>query len=334
MMMNARNIEDDPAPAAGRQCAARAPVTRRHFLASIAALAGTVAVEAAGAHALERTYPVFPPLKGRLRQGLTPNLFESSIEETCRMAVSLGIRGLDFVSNPDDWPTLKRYGLTMSLLRVDHGGGESGPGRPLEGPPGWNAIGTPDQDGVFAAALHDRIDAAAANGIPNIIVTCGVRGKIGYDEGKRNAVNFLAGMRSHAEARGVTLVLENINSGYQGGPPDPPGSMFDHLPWGLDVVERINSPRVKLLVDLYHAQLMDGNVADFIRKHIQWIGHFHTGGTPGRHEIDETQELNYRFIAKTIAKLGYQGFISHEWSPSAGQDKLASIRKSMDVIDV
>jgi hydroxypyruvate isomerase len=309
-------------------------ISRRRLLGTVAALAGTVAARAAGAQAMGKTIPVFPPLKGRLRQGLAPNLFESNIEDTCRMAVALGIQGLDFVSNPGDWAILKKYGLTMSLLRVDHGGGRSTPGRPPEGPPGWNAIGTPDQDGGFAAALHDRIDAAAANGIPNIIVTCGTRASIGYDEGKRNAVGFLAGVRSHAEARGVTLVLENINSGYPGGPPNPPGSMFDHLSWGLDVVERINSPRVKLLMDLYHAQLMDGNVADFIRKHHRLIGHFHTGGVPGRNEIDETQELNYRFIARTIADLGYQGFISHEWNPAAGHDKLASIRKSMEVIDV
>jgi hydroxypyruvate isomerase len=309
-------------------------ISRRRLLGAVAALAGTVAARAAGAQPMAKTTPVFPPLKGRLRQGLAPNLFESNIEDTCRMAVALGIQGLDFVSNPGDWAILKKYGLTMSLLRVDHGGGRSTPGRPPEGPPGWNAIGTPDQDGGFAAALHDRIDAAAANGIPNIIVTCGTRASIGYDEGKRNAVGFLAGVRAHAEARGVTLVLENINSGYPGGPPDPPGSMFDHLSWGLDVVERINSPRVKLLMDLYHAQLMDGNVADFIRKHHRLIGHFHTGGVPGRNEIDETQELNYRFIARTIADLGYQGFISHEWNPAAGRDKLASIRKSMEVIDV
>jgi hydroxypyruvate isomerase len=334
MKVNGRHIgADTELPAAGR-CAAGAPATRRQFVASIAALVGALAVEPARAQALAKVFPVQHPLKGRLRQGLTPSLFEPNIEETCRMAASLGIQGLDFVSNPADWPTLKKYGLTMSLLRVDHGGGRSGPGRPPEGPPGWNAIGTPDQGGGFAAALHDRIDAAAANGIPNIIVTCGTRGNIGYDQGKRNAMNFLADVRAHAEARGVTLVVENINSGYAGGPPNPPGSMFDHLPWGLDIVERINSPRVKLLVDLYHAQLMDGNVADFIRKHGRWIGHFHTGGVPGRNEIDETQELNYRFIAKTIADLGYQGFVSHEWSPAAGHDKLTSIRKSMEVIDV
>lgn len=329
-MVNERCAEDKAAPStAGWHRAGR-----REFLASIAALAGTLAVGPACAQAPGKTYPVFPPLKGRLRQGLTPNLFEARIEDTCRMAVSLGIKGLDFVSNPGDWPMLKKYGLAMSLLRVDHGGGRSGPGRPPEGPPGWNAIGTPDRDGAFAAALHDRIEAAATNGIPNIIVTCGTRGDIGYDEGKRNALKFLAGVRAHAEASGVTLVVENINSGYAGGPPNPPGSMFDHLPWGLDIVERINSPRVKLLVDLYHAQLMDGNVANFIRKHGRHIGHFHTGGVPGRNEIDETQELNYRFIAETIADLDYQGFISHEWSPAAGHEKLASIRKSMEIIDV
>lgn len=329
-MVNERCSEGN----AASSTAGRGRAGRREFLASIAALAGTLAVGSACAQAPGKAYPVFPPLKGRLRQGLTPNLFEADIEDTCRMAVSLGIKGLDFVSNPGDWPMLKKHGLTMSLLRVDHGGGRSGPGRPPEGPPGWNAIGTRDMDGAFGAALHDRIDAAAANGIPNIIVTCGTRGDIGYDEGKRNALTFLAGVRSHAEARGVTLVVENINSGYAGGPPNPPGSMFDHLPWGLDIVERINSPRVKLLVDLYHAQLMDGNVASFIRKNGRHIGHFHTGGVPGRNEIDETQELNYRFIAETIAGLDYQGFISHEWSPAAGHEKLASIRKSMEIIDV
>jgi hydroxypyruvate isomerase len=334
MNLHVESAENERTLLAGRERRTMATLTRRRFLASMAALAGTAAVGAAGADPLEKTYPALPPLKGRLRQGLTPHLFEPTIEETCRMAVSLGIKGLDFVSNPDDWPVLKRYGLTMSLLRVDYGGGKSGSGRPQEGPPGWNAIGTPDQNGAFAVAVRDRIDAAAANGIPNVIITCGTRGKIGYDEGKRNAVTFLSGVYAHAEARGVTLVVENINSGYAGGPPDPPGSMFDHLAWGLDVVERIKSPRVKLLMDLYHAQLMDGNVVDFIRKNMQWIGHFHTGGVPGRHEIDESQELNYRFVAKTIADLGYQGFISHEWNPGAGHDKLASIRKCVEIIDV
>jgi hydroxypyruvate isomerase len=231
-------------------------------------------------------------------------LFEPAIEDTCRMAAALRIRGQDFASHPADWPVLKKYGLTVSLLRVDYGGGTSKPGRPPAGPPGWNAIGTPDLPGRFEAAFRDRIDAAALNGFPSIILTCGERDRIGYPGGQTNAIQFLERVRAQAEARGVTLVLENISSGHAGGPPDPPGSMFDNLAWGIEVVSRVNSPRVKLLVDLYHAKLMDGNITNFLRQNMRWIGHFHTGGVPGRNEIDESQELNYRFIARSIADLG------------------------------
>jgi hydroxypyruvate isomerase len=312
---------------------------RRRALAAFAALtAGAVCGPKVWAqHRREndgQPYPRFVPLTGRLRQGLTPHLFNADVEDTCRMAAALGIQGLDFASNPADWPILKKYGLIVSLLRVDYGGGISRPGRAPAGPPGWNAIGTPDKDGLFEAALRDRIDAAAQNGIPSVIVTCGERGTISYEDGKHNAVGFLRRVSSHAQARGVTLVMENINSGHMGGPPEPPGSMFDHLPWGLDVVTQVNSPRVKLLVDLYHAQLMDGNITNFLRKNIQWIGHFHTGGVPGRNAIDESQELNYRFVAKVIGDLGYRGFISHEWTPTATQNKVEILRKCMEIIDV
>lgn len=308
--------------------------SRRGFTLSLATLGAAAVLVPRPARATPTGYPAFPPLRGRLRQGLTPHLFESTIEDTCRLAVAVGAHGLDFASDPADWPTLKKYGLIVSLLRVDHGGGTSKPGRPPAGPSGWNAIGTPDANGAFEAAVHERIDTASAHGFPSIILTCGERDKLGYQEGKVNAIAFLERVRTHAEARRVTLVIENINSGHPGGPPDPPGSMFDHLEWGLDVVTRVNSPRVKLLVDLYHAQLMDGNITNFLRKNIGWIGHFHTGGVPGRHEIDETQELNYRFLARTIAELGYDGFVSHEWTPAAGRDKVASIRKCLEIVDV
>ena len=110
--------------------------------------------------------------------------------------------------------------------------------------------------------------------------------------------------------------------------------MFDHLAWGVDVVKRVNSPRVKILCDIFHLQLMDGNVTQNIRDNFQYIGHFHTGGVPGRHELDETQELNWRFIAQAIVDLGYTGFISHEWSPTPGRDPIASLDKVMGIIDV
>ena len=295
------------------------PMRRRMLGALGAVAASTVAVAAP---------------RGRLRQGITPHLFGATMDETCRMAAALGIQGLDFASDPADWSLIRQYGLTVSLLRVDYGGGISRPGRAPAGPPGWNAIGTPDRDGLFEAALRERIDAAAVNQIPSIIVTCGERGAIGYDEGKRNAIAFLRRVAPHAEARKVLLVMENINTGHTGGPPASPGSMFDHLPWGLDVATQVGSPSVKLLLDLYHAQLMDGNLTNFLRQHMPLIGHFHTGGVPGRHEIDETQELNYRHLATTIADAGFTGFVSHEWTPSVAQDKVAVLRKCVDIIDV
>lgn len=295
------------------------PMRRRMLGALGAVAASTVAVAAP---------------RGRLRQGITPHLFGATMDETCRMAAALGIQGLDFASDPADWSLIRQYGLTVSLLRVDYGGGISRPGRAPAGPPGWNAIGTPDRDGLFEAALRERIDAAAVNQIPSIIVTCGERGAIGYDEGKRNAIAFLRRVAPHAEARKVLLVMENINTGHTGGPPASPGSMFDHLPWGLDVATQVGSPSVKLLLDLYHAQLMDGNLTSFLRQHMPLIGHFHTGGVPGRHEIDETQELNYRHLATTIADAGFTGFVSHEWTPSVAQDKVAVLRKCVDIIDV
>ena len=98
--------------------------------------------------------------------------------------------------------------------------------------------------------------------------------------------------------------------------------MFDHIAWGVDVMKRVNSPRVKILFDIYHAQIMDGDIVRNIRDHFQWIGHFHTGGNPGRHEIDDTQELNYRFVMQAIADLGFKGFVTHEYSPAEGHDPI------------
>jgi hydroxypyruvate isomerase len=110
--------------------------------------------------------------------------------------------------------------------------------------------------------------------------------------------------------------------------------MFDHIAWGVDVMQRVNSPRVKILYDIYHAQIMDGDIVRNIRDHIQWIGHFHTGGNPGRKEIDETQELNYRFIAKAIADLNFTGYLGHEYSPTPGRDAVASLKQAIEICTV
>jgi hydroxypyruvate isomerase len=110
--------------------------------------------------------------------------------------------------------------------------------------------------------------------------------------------------------------------------------MCDHTAWGVGVCKRVNSPRVKLLFDIYHVQIMDGDVCNNIRNNFHWIAHFHTAGVPGRHEIDDTQELNYRFVARTILELGYTGFLAHEYYPAPGRDPIHSLDQAIGIMDV
>ena len=309
---------------------------RRDFLSSI----GIAAPLALSSNAFGAQANMEAPVKrnGRIKQGITRGVFGGgqnppTIEYCCREASRLGIKGFDFCDDPNDWPTLKKYGLINSMYRLEFGGGLSG-GRGPAGPGGWNAIGTPDEGGQFEAAIHAGIDRAAANGFPNILLQAGDHNKLSYDQGADNAVAFCNKVKAHAEDKGVTLCMELVNSKGQGAPPPNIGYMFDHMAWGVDVMKRVNSPRVKILCDIFHLQLMDGNVTQNIRDNYQYIGHFHTGGVPGRHELDETQELNWRFIAQAILDLGYTGFISHEWSPTPGRDPIASLDKVIGIIDV
>ena len=176
--------------------------------------------------------------------------------------------------------------------------------------------------------MHTSIDTAAANGIPSIITFSGTRKGQADNEGADNCVEFLNKVKAHAEDKGITICMEYLNSKV-----NHPDYMFDHIAWGVDVMKRVNSPRVKILYDIYHAQIMDGDIIRNIRTHYQWIGHFHTGGNPGRHDIDESQELNYRAIAEAIADLGFQGYITHEYSPAQGHEPIAVLEKAIEICD-
>jgi hydroxypyruvate isomerase len=301
-----------------------------------------------------------PPVKrnGHIKQGVTSGVFRGmTFQDSCREAARLGIKGYDFIDDPADWPTLKKYGLQLSMYRLDYprwangangrgampagrGGARGGSGGGARGasgrgggnanPPGWGAISHKEASGDYLKALHTAIDIAAANDIPNIILLAGGRAPdLNEEQGAENAINFINQAKAHAEDKNITLCTELISS--NGG---PTGYMFDHMAWGLKVVKEVNSPRAKILYDIYHAQIMDGNIVKTIRDNIQWIGHFHTGGVPGRHELDETQELNWRFIAQSIVDLKYTGYISHEWSPTPGNDPVASLNKVIGIIDV
>jgi hydroxypyruvate isomerase len=178
-------------------------------------------------------------------------------------------------------------------------------------------------------SLRAAIDESAANGVPNVITFSGNRNGMDDRLGADNCVACLNKVKARAEDKGVTICMEYLNSKV-----NHRDYMFDHIAWGVDVIKRVNSPRVKILYDIYHAQIMDGDIVRNIRDYSALIAHFHTGGNPGRHEIDQTQELNYRFIMQAIADTGFTGLVSHEYSPTQGHDPIAELNKAIEICDV
>lgn len=307
-------------------------MNRRKFLVSLPVAATLSSLRPAAARSAEAQTQAGGKTM-RIKHGATRQLFGANrpLEDCFRLAAELGFKGFDFIANPVDFPLLRKYGLIGSMYRVSYGGGISG-GRPPDGPPGWEAIGMKEAMAGYLSALHEGIDVAAANEFPNVITMAGARSAtLSYEQGMDNAVAFCNAVKSHAEDKNVTVCIEYLNAK---GLQSPINSMFDHMAWGVEVVKRVNSPRVKILYDIYHAQIMEGYIVQTLRDNIQHIGHIHTGGVPGRHELDETQELNYRFIAQAIADLKFAGFVTHEWSPAPGNDPVASIRKVLAIMDV
>ena len=283
---------------------------RRELLAGLAASAAYKAFAQTAAA---------PAKKAKFKQGVTRGVFGPAaampFEDTCREAAKLGIAGYD-LQGPAVWPVLKKYNLVPSMY--------SGTAGSIA-----NALNKLENHDPMEKTLRAGIDLAAQNGVPNIITFSGNRNGMDERLGADNCVAFLNKVKAQAEDKGVTLCMEYLNSKV-----NHRDYMFDHIAWGVDVMKRVNSPRVKILFDIYHAQIMDGDVVRNIRDHFQWIGHFHTGGNPGRHELDGTQELNYRFIAEAIADLGFTGFVTHEYSPAMGRDSLESLKQAISIIDV
>ncbi len=278
---------------------------RREFIPALATPAFV-----SGLHAAERIQR-----KGRLKQCVTGGVFGRSgmpFEDRCREAARLGIVGYDLVG-PETFPILKKYGLLPTMV------------------PGGSGI----HDGVNRKEHHADIfpkmkqailDAAAA-GAPNVIVLSGDRRGMSDAEGMDHTVEFFNSIKAIAEDKGVTLCLELLNSKV-----NHPDYMCDHTAWGVEVCKRVNSPHVKLLYDIYHMQIMEGDVIRTIKANIQYIGHFHTAGNPGRHEFDDTQELNYRGIARAIVETGFQGYLAHEYGPL--KDPIRSLDEAVTICDV
>jgi hydroxypyruvate isomerase len=236
-----------------------------------------------------------------------------SLEDSCKIAADCGIVGYDLIG-PADWPTLKKYGLIPTMY-------PPGPGGTIP-----DSLNRKDLHADLEKKMHATIDESKANGVPNIITFSGNRKGMADAEGAENCVAFLNRVKAHAEDQGINVCMEYLNSKV-----NHKDYMFDHIAWGVDVMKRVNSPRVKILFDIYHAQIMDGDIVHNIRDYFQYIGHFHTGGNPGRHEIDDTNELNYRFVAQAIADLNYTGYVGHEYSPAQGRDPVASLKQAMQI---
>jgi len=257
------------------------------------------------------------PLRGRLKQGVTRGCFRRpsnpmSLDEMCRIAAQVGVQGFDLVT-ARDFPTLKKYGLVPSMVS-----GASGIKK---------GINDPNNHAEIEPKLRQAIRDAEGGGAPNVIVMAGDREGISDEKGMETCAAFLKKVVGEAEDRGVTLCMELLNSKV-----DHPGYMCDRTAWGVELCKRVDSPRFKLLYDIYHMQIMEGDIIRTIRENIQYIGHFHTAGNPGRNEFDENQELNYRPIAQAIADLGFTGFLSHEYGPKT--DPVESLKEALRICDV
>ena len=235
-----------------------------------------------------------------------------SIDDLCRNSVEMGLVAVDLVA-PNEWPTLKKYGLVSSMVYS---------GATI--PEGWNRKENHDR---LVKEMQAGIERAAANKLPNVITFSGNRRGMSDEEGKENCILGLRRVSKMAEDANVIINMELLNSKV-----NHPDYMCDHTAWGVAVVKGVGSPNVKLLYDIYHMQIMEGDIIRTIRDNIQYLGHFHTGGVPGRHELDDTQELQWRTIAKAIADLNFQGYFAHEFVPT--HDPMTSLRQAAELCTV
>jgi hydroxypyruvate isomerase len=251
---------------------------------------------------------------GRVRQSVARWCYKQiPLEKLCAEAAAMGLKGVDLLQ-PEEYGVPARFGLVCAMAYA--GGGEINKG--------LNRI---ENHASIEAGFRKNIPLAAKAGVPNVITFSGQRAGLSDEEGARNCVTGLRRLRSIAEDNGVTICLELLNSKV-----NHPDYMCDRTAWGVRVVEEVDSPRVKLLYDIYHMQIMEGDLIATIRANSRWIGHFHTGGVPGRHELDGRQEVQWDGVMRGIVDTGYTGFVAHEFVPTG--DPMTSLRQAVEICDV
>jgi hydroxypyruvate isomerase len=253
-------------------------------------------------------------LKGRIQQGASRWCYNKiPIEELAKACADLGLKAIDLPKD-DEIPVIKKYGLAATAV----GGGHS-----IE-----KGLNDPETHAERIAKLKERIDYAAANGGSSVIVFSGNRRPGLTDEqGIEYCSKALKQVAKHAEDKNILLIMELLNSKV-----NHKNYQCDHTAWGVEVMKQVNSTHVKLLYDIYHMQIMEGDIIRNIREFHPYLGHYHTGGNPGRNEIDSSQEIYYPPIVEAIIATGFKGYIAHEFIPK--RDPLTSLKEAIGICDV
>ena len=240
--------------------------------------------------------------KGRINQSIVYWCFQKywDIEQICLTARHLGCKSVELVE-PRLWPTLRKYNLVCAILGSH--GFEKG-------------MNNPEYHDMCLEELRKSIDVCSAYGFPNVITFTGFRENIPDDVGITNCVNGYKKIIRHAEQKKVNLCLEMLNSRVATEMQGHPGYQGDHTDYCMEIIKKVGSPRMKLLFDIYHVQVMDGDIISRIRQYKDYIGHYHTAGNPGRCEIGDKQEINYKPIMKEIVRTGYTGYVGQEFIPT------------------
>jgi hydroxypyruvate isomerase len=258
--------------------------------------------------------------QGKIKQSVMPQVWGDlmlSIEERCEVLAALGFAGMD-LPQPAELPVLQDHGLLPAMM---------------------TGTGTTFQDGLIRRELHDQIEEAtragidicAAAGCKSLIALPGERRGMSREEGAEHAVEILKRVAPYAEEKGVYVCMEITNSKVPGD--NRTDQVFDDIYWGFDVCRRTESPNIKIVYDIYHVQIMNGDVVRTMRENLDLICHVHVAGVPTRAEIDNS-ELNYRYIAREIVAMGYEGFVAQEYRPTPGRNPLVSLAVGYDILTV
>lgn len=288
----------------------RPSLSRRDLLGCAAA--GTAGILSAGtADAAEAETD--RKINGRINQSISKWCYDGRIsyEDLCKHAVRIGYKAIDLIG-PGDWPTCKKYNLVASMVP---GSGSI--------PNGWNRK---ENHARQIEEMKKNIDLAAEAGWPNVICFSGNRNGQPDEEGIKNCVEGLKQVVGHAEKMKVNICMEYLNSKV-----DHKDYAFDNSAYGVAIAKQVGSPRFGMLYDIYHAQIMEGDIIRTIRQHHEYIRHYHTGGNPGRNEIDESQEIYYPAIMKAIAATGFKGFVGQEFIPKG--DPVKGLENAFRICD-